>query len=823
MTAKRYARVLLDRRTRALDDGLHYHLPATLIERVSVGSRVQVPLAKGMTTGIVLATSDEDPGFPTRAICRVLDGPDGPDLAAEQIELAQWMATYYGCLLSDAVGALLPPGQRVHLSRWVQLEPWVMTVPGEMRDRETQEQTIRQQLAVSQAGNEENRDRLCAVLSFLAAQKGRASLEQIRQQFTWPIGPVVEALNAAGMVSVRERTLGQKRLPQTVRAAQISEAERERLTPKQKQLYDTLRAQPQPIPLSAVAGLPSYTPAIWSKLKTLGLIQLQDDLLGAERSVPRSSPPPLTDEQTVALRAIAAALDEQSPRPILLHGVTGSGKTEVYLQAIERCITQGRQAIVLVPEISLTPQMVERFRLRFGEAVVVLHSALTQTERYVAWTALRRGAAQVVVGARSAVFAPVRRLGLVIIDEEHENTYKQEDDPKYHTREVALWRGRHHGATVIMGSATPSVESFHRALQGDYQVLTMERRVSRQPLPAVHLVDMRQELQAGWRSMFSRALTTRLEDTLGRGEQAILFLNRRGYSRFALCRACGEVVKCPHCEISLVQHLSADQLRCHYCGYTVRLPKVCPSCASSYLRYFGVGTEKVAEECRRLFPEAKILRMDADTTARRGSHEAIYRAFARREAQILVGTQMVAKGLDFPHVTLVGVLAADAILRFPDYRAGERAFALLTQVAGRAGRGMLLGEVVIQSYEPSHPSVVYACQHDYRSFYNHEIELRRRQMMPPFAHLAMLTAAGLDDQRVEAALSEIARALSAAPMKVNGPQRAGVAKVKDRWRWQLWTKSTDRAAMVAALSSLVQSSSYRTDVQLSLCIDPLTF
>ncbi len=820
MNATRYARVLLDRRARALDQGLHYHIPIELTKEIAVGSRVQVPLARGLATGFVLAIDDEDPGFPTKAIRRLLDGPDGPELSLEQIELAHWLARYYGCLLTDAVGALLPPGQQVHVKTWIQLLPSVAAAL-----REAKDQDVWDQLAAT-AGQDEDKDkdkRLRALLSFLAAQKGRVSMEQIRQQFAWPVGPMVEALSTAGIVTIAERTLGTKRLPQLVHVVQVGDETKQRLTPKQRRLYGALCAQPQPMPLSRAAELPEYTPAIWSKLKALSLVQLEDDLGGSAPVTPDSSPPALTDEQSEVLQAIGTALNEERPRPLLLHGVTGSGKTEVYLQAIARCIAQGRQAIVLVPEIALTPQMVERFRSRFGEAVVVLHSSLSQTERYVAWTALRRGAAQVVVGARSAVFAPVRRLGLVIIDEEHENTYKQEDDPKYHTREVALWRGAYHGAAVVMGSATPAVESFYRALQGEYQLLVMKHRVSMQPLPVVHVIDMRQELQAGWRSMFSRALTTKLQDVLARGEQAILFLNRRGYSRFALCRACGEVLKCPHCEISLVQHLSEDHLRCHYCGYTIRLPKTCPHCSSSYLRYFGVGTEKVEEECRRLFPDVKILRMDADTTARRGSHEAIYRAFARREAQILVGTQMVAKGLDFPHVTLVGVLAADAILRFPDYRAGERAFSLLTQVAGRAGRGTLGGEVVIQSYEPSHPSVVYACQHDYRSFYDHEIEVRRRQQMPPFAHLALVTASGLDDQRVEAALKDVARGLAVSPIRLTGPQRAGVAKVKDRWRWQLWARSTDREMVGETVSLLLQRSSYRNDVQLSLCIDPLTF
>ena len=446
-----------------------------------------------------------------------------------------------------------------------------------------------------------------------------------------------------------------------------------------------------------------------------------------------------------------AALPEESVRPrptaaqqqvinavnaggaFLLHGVTGSGKTEVYMRCAEHAAQAGKSAIVLVPEISLTPQTVERFRGRFGARVAVLHSRLSSGERFDEWKRIRMGEVSVVVGARSAVFAPLENLGLIVIDEEHESSYASEHTPRYDAYTVAQKRRELTGATLLLGSATPSIESYSRAQNGELTLLTLKERVNRRPLPKVSIVDMRAELAEGNRSIFSAPLYRALKKCLAESNQAILFLNRRGYSSFVSCRGCGYVIKCPHCSVSLTYHKTDSSLRCHYCGYQASLPETCPHCGKPYLKYFGAGTQQVEEAVQHFFPSARVLRMDRDTTQQKDAHLRILSAFKRHEADILIGTQMITKGLDFPQVTLVGIIAADASLHVPDYRSAERTFCLITQVAGRAGRDAMPDEVYLQTYSPEHPAVRCAARHDYESFYHYEIGVRRDCRFPPFA------------------------------------------------------------------------------------------
>ena len=482
----------------------------------------------------------------------------------------------------------------------------------------------------------------------------------------------------------------------------------------------------------------------------------------------------LTPEQQEALEEILPALRKGTGR-FLLHGVTGSGKTEVFMAAVRRTLEAGKSAVILVPEIALTPQMVSWFRARFGETAAVIHSRLGRGERYDEWRRIRRGDARVVIGARSAVFAPTENLGLIVVDEEHENTYLSDHHPRYDAREVALSRCRREGATLILASATPSILSFAKARRGDYMLLEMPRRVQDRPLPEVTLVDMRAELEAGNRSVLSRELAGALRTCLSRGEQAMLLINRRGFHSFVSCRSCGYVVKCPNCDVSLTCHIpDADpapaegaKLRCHYCGYQTDLPVRCPSCSSRYIRYFGAGTQKVEAEVRRLFPETETARMDIDTTSGKDGHAAVLERFRSGEARVLIGTQMIAKGLDFPDVTLVGVVAADLTLNLPDYRARERTFQLLTQVAGRAGRGKRPGRVVIQTYKPEDPVLRLAARQDYRAFFEEEFLRRRQSLYPPFTILARLLvespSAG-DAERAAAALeTEVRAALQERP------------------------------------------------------------
>ena len=460
-----------------------------------------------------------------------------------------------------------------------------------------------------------------------------------------------------------------------------------------------------------------------------------------EMEVQASQPPLLTDEQESALACMLPAV-QQGKGSFLLHGVTGSGKTEVYLELVRRTLELNKSAIILVPEIALTPQMVLWFRRRFGPETAVLHSRLTDGQRYDEWRRIRQGDARVVIGARSAIFAPAQRLGLIVIDEEHEQTYLSDKHPRYDARRVAASRAEREGAVLLLSSATPSILSFAKAMRGDYTLVEMPNRVLGRPLPTVTVVDMRQELSAGNRSIFSLCLLEKLKECIERGDQAMLFLNRRGYHTFVSCRSCGYVVKCRQCDISMTLHQAGQEdkgeLRCHMCGEAHAPPDTCPECGSKYIRYFGIGTQRVEDELKKLYPHVKTLRMDIDTTKERDSHYRMLTAFREEKAQVLIGTQMIAKGLDFPRVTLVGVIAADMSLNLPDYRAQERTFQLITQVAGRAGRAEMPGEVVVQTYKPDNPCIIAAAAQDYRSFFTQEFQRRRTGLYPPFTLLARL-------------------------------------------------------------------------------------
>jgi primosomal protein N' (replication factor Y) len=522
------------------------------------------------------------------------------------------------------------------------------------------------------------------------------------------------------------------------------------------------------------------------------------------QEVAQSTERALSPSQLRALETIAASLDAKEAQTILLHGVTGSGKTELYLQAIKGALKRGRSAICLVPEIALSPQTIDRFRERFKDDVALWHSRLTATQRAKAWEQLSSGRCRIVVGVRSAVFAPVKALGLIILDEEHEPTYKQENTPHYHARDVALARARLVGATVMLGSATPSVESYYHATQGDYHLITLPERVEGRSLPSVEVVDLREELGRRHRAgPLSDRLARELAGTVERGEQAILLLNRRGFARTAQCPLCGFVVRCERCSVPLVYHAGEQTLVCHYCNARRALAELCSQCHKGYLRLRGAGTERIESELHRLFPAAAIARMDRDTTKHRESHRQLYDALKARQIGLLVGTQMVAKGLDFPEVTLVGVVSADTSLNLPDFRAGERTFDLLTQVAGRAGRGERPGRVVIQTYCPHHYAIQAAMRHDYERFYREEINMRRQLKLPPFVHLIELTVRGSSQRRVDEAAGRLAERLkrSANPrrIKVLGPAPHRIPRLRRSYRMCVLLKGGTVTAMVALL------------------------
>lgn len=476
----------------------------------------------------------------------------------------------------------------------------------------------------------------------------------------------------------------------------------------------------------------------------------------------------LNEKQQAAVDATIKAIERSDGSTLLLHGVTGSGKTEVYLHCIEHCLRMGRNAIVLVPEISLTPQTVGRFRARFSDDIAVLHSRLSAGERFDEWRRIRLGQARVVVGARSAIFAPIEKLALVIIDEEHESSYQSETTPRYHATEVALHRAAKTGAALLLGSATPSLLTYFRATNGRYELLELPDRVMQRPLPEVEIVDMREEFLGGNNGIFSARLKDRLSECLSAGQQAILFMNRRGYSTFVSCRACGTVIQCPNCDISMTYHKNDARLRCHFCGASMPIPSRCPTCGRAFIKYFGIGTEQVEEQLRMLFPNVKTLRMDTDTMRKKEAFDAALHAFSRGEAQVLIGTQMIAKGHDFPNVTLVGVVAADATLCIPDYRSTERTFQLLTQVAGRAGRDTLPGRVVIQTYSPNHPAIRFAKSHDYKGFFRYELAERRKALFPPYTLFLRLLFSGAEEEALAEQGERYGRALEEEILRLLG-------------------------------------------------------
>ncbi len=510
----------------------------------------------------------------------------------------------------------------------------------------------------------------------------------------------------------------------------------------------------------------------------------------------------------------------------LLKGVTGSGKTEVYMRMVEEVLEKNQSAIVLVPEISLTPQMIERFKGRFGKNVALFHSKLSDGERFDEWFRVKEGKAKLVVGARSAIFLPVKNLGLIIIDEEHENTYKSDQNPKYQTKEVAEFLSEQKGCRVVLGSATPTIESYYRALIGELDLLELNSRVDGKDMPPMEVVDMRNELRSGNISLFSRPLFREIQEKLSNGEQIILFLNRRGFSTFVSCRSCGYVFKCEECDISMTYHRSG-LLVCHYCGKTKRAPQKCPKCDSKYVKFFGAGTQRVEEEVKKYFKDARVLRMDVDTTRSKDSYENIYNTFKEGKADILIGTQMISKGLDFKNVTLVGVLAADMSINIPDYRAAERTFQIITQVAGRAGRGEKQGKVVIQTYTPEHYSLEYAVNYDYEGFYEKEFTVRALMKYPPFGKILLINAISKKEDLLKNFMHKISNVIKPLVEKevdvdILGPIPCLVAKVKENYRWQIVIKGEFNSEFAKKIKELLydENKNVYNDIRISMDINP---
>lgn len=806
------AKVVLSNSTREFDREYHYRVPPEFADRVVPGIRVIVPFGKAnrsLESYVIDVIKDTDLAE-LKDIKSVVD--ETPVMTRKMIELCKWMKERYICTYSDAIRCMLPPGIGLKSTCYVRLlrqGPETIGSPKKILD------------VLADYGGECEIDELKSHLDIRNFMKHLKFLEDsgfisIYEEFT---------------SRVKEKTIRVAYLAMP-REDVINDIENNRIKKIQQIRILEMLLDNEHISVSDILRFSGVSASVLDTLRKYGYVNFKDINVSRDplkhRSIERTEHLKLTSQQSMVLESLKGQLDKGAFSENLLHGVTGSGKTEVYLQLIKHCIDKNKQAIVLVPEISLTPQMVERFKGRFEDDVAVLHSRLSLGERFDQWRLIREAKIKVVVGARSAVFAPFENLGLIIIDEEHENSYKSEITPKYHARDVARERGMRENAVILYGSATPAVETYYAARNRRINLLKMDERANNMMLPVVEIVDMRRELEEGNRSVFSRRLIDEINSNIGKGQQTILFLNRRGYASFVLCRSCGYTLKCVNCNISMTYHASDNRLICHYCGYTTKNPSFCPKCKSTYIKQFGAGTQKIEEEIRKQFPGCSVIRMDADTTNYKNSHEEILRTFKEENINIMVGTQMIAKGHDFPNVTLVGVLAADSLLNMGDYTSSERTFQLLTQVAGRAGRGEIPGRVIIQSYNIEDFSIQAACKHDYTAFYNQEISVRRALNYPPFTNIASVMLSGTIDRLVFNKSKEmkdiIAGKMSGCESSIDilGPTRAPLSKIKSKYRWRIIIKCSDLNKLITVLSAASDEFCAKKDlVDLNIDINPL--
>ena len=805
MEQEMVAKVALAAATYAIDRPYSYKIPAELEGRIQPGMRVMVPFGAGnrRCDGIVLTVVPRNDEMRLKPVLSLLD--DEPVLDPDGIRLALWVRDQWFCTLYEAVRAMLPAGL------WYSLQDiWHIT------------EGVDKEKAYEAAGNSGNASML---LDILYANGGSVEIGRIRDAFgAKDPNPALKLLADQGILTLEtsaSRGVGDK-TEQVASLAISPEEALAQVTPKRK------RAPLQYSVVELLAGIGSassreicyFTGASSATLRSLaksGLITLeQREVLRRVQTAEMEPAGPivLNEEQQQAHDGLQGLLCSGKPSAALLYGVTGSGKTQVYLKLIHKVLEEGRTAMVLVPEIALTPQLLSIFVSHFGDDVAVLHSSLRAGERYDEWKRVRTGRARVVLGTRSAVFAPLQNLGLIVLDEEQEHSYKSENVPRYHARDVAKYRCAHSDALLLLGSATPSVETMFLAKQGIYHLFKLNKRYNEHSLPKVFITDMKRELRAGNASDISALLRMELEDNLSRGEQSILFLNRRGASRMLSCGECGQVPSCPRCSVYLTYHSANRRLMCHYCGHSEPMPDACPECGGK-LAFIGTGTQKVQQELEEMFPGVEVLRMDADTVSAANNHEKMFSKFVNKKIPILVGTQMVAKGLDFENVTLVGVIAADLSLYVDDFRAGERTFSLVTQAVGRAGRGTKLGRAVIQTWTPENEVITCAAAQDYDSFYEQEITLRKLRGCPPFRDLFLLTASGADEHAVLRTCMKLRRelehALQTAPydameIQLLGPAPAAVTKVNNRYRYRVTVSGKNCKELRALLAHLVRSA-----------------
>lgn len=796
------ASVIVDVPAKQTDREFDYRIPEKWNQVIKPGMRVIVPFGPRMVQGFVTGLKAKSDFAKLRFIKEPMDLE--PIINDELLQLGDWLTKEAMCFKISALQAMLPAAMKAKYEKVIkvvedkkdQIPPSIQNLFGK-----------NDSLSWKDVIEGEN-----ASLVQKEMQNGNLELEyNVKNRLNKKTVRVIKSLLSP--MELKEM------------ASAISSHAK-----KQQELLQYFIEHQEPIPLKELLELMNTSSGTVKSLVSKGALAEMDQEVYRDpyenRVFEKSIPFTLTAEQAAALKPIQEKIHHDEHDVFLLYGVTGSGKTEVYLQAIASVIEKGKEAIMLVPEISLTPQTVKRFKERFGEQVAVMHSGLSVGEKYDEWRKIHRKEVKVVVGARSAVFAPFESLGLVIIDEEHESSYKQEETPRYHARDVAIERAKSYGCPVILGSATPTLESFARAKKNVYKLLTLSQRMNKNALPAVDIVDMREELRTGNRSMFSELLFTKLKDRLEKGEQTVLMLNKRGHSSFVMCRSCGLVINCPNCDISLTYHRFNDIMKCHYCGFEEGMPSVCPECESEHIRFFGTGTQKVEEELAKILPEARVIRMDVDTTSKKGSHERLLNAFGEGKADILLGTQMIAKGLDFPNITLVGVLSADTMLHLPDFRSSEKTFQLLTQVSGRAGRHQLPGEVVIQTYTPEHYSIELSALQDYNAFYEREMYLRRQSHYPPYYYVVLITVSHEDLMKTVSVTEKITNYLGSRLNRdsvVLGPVASPISRINNRYRYQCLIKYKREPDLNQHLRTLLehyQKETAQNHLQISIDLNP---
>ncbi|HEX4770192.1 MAG TPA: primosomal protein N' [Bryobacteraceae bacterium] len=781
-----------------------YSIPATLRHRVEAGCRVLAPFGARKLTGVVLRVHNQSPEQAARHILQLLD--ETPVLDPQLRKLADWIAEYYCAPIGEVLRGMLPLSGELRRSATYTLT-------------ETGRDVVRQITGTDDA---------TVNLLRLLEQRSRSAVSLAAKEPK--ARDLLKPLIKRGWVELEDSSEQRDPLRASAERLEVEFAARAaedvKLKKPERELLAFLELHPGPHNLASLAEQIKRSSEAARALARHGLVRLEPEGIRPGSGFARPIPVLNTDQET-AFQDIRAALEGKTFQTLLLEGVTGSGKTEIYLRSIEAALALGKNALLLVPEIALTPAVAGQFFHRFGKQVAILHSAIAEAERAEQWRRIQSGQARVVVGTRSGVFAPVRNLGLVIVDEEHDGSYKQQETPRYHGRDVAIIRAREAGAVAVLGSATPSVETRFNAEQGKYRLLRLPERIARRPLPDVDIVDMRTEfLETRKQATFSRALLDQMRQRLQNHEQTILLLNRRGFSNFMLCRACGERMQCVNCAVVLTHHRRDRRMLCHYCGYAEKIPNECPKCGSDHIQFLGTGSERVEDELHAFLPAARIARLDRDTASGKGVFESILQRFREGHIDILVGTQMIAKGHDIPNVTLVGVVLADIGLGLPDFRAAERTFQLLTQAAGRAGRGDTPGRVIVQTLSPEHYAIRFAAQQDYEQFYRKEIEFRKWLRYPPFAAFANIIVRDTDKEEALRMATQLGYVLTPPPegVRVMGPAEAPVPRLKSEYRYQILLKAVKRSVLrhwVKQLRAVADKEKWRATA-LMIDVDPVS-